>query len=163
MDIRPIIIIDSREQTPLVFRNLASAPGSLTSGDYSFAGGEEHFSVERKSIADLVACCAGSNRERFERELHRLRGYRFKRLLIVGTRAEIEAGGYRSNITPKAVLATLSAFECRYDCPVVFTPDPTAAALQVETWAYWFARETVKAYEAFTKGATAGTCKDTAA
>jgi hypothetical protein len=105
----------------------------------------------------------GSNRERFERELHRLRGYRFKRLLIVGTRAEIEAGDYRSNIKPQSVLHTLSAFEARYDCPVVFCPDPTAAALQVESWAYWFSREIVKSFEAFTKGAPAVACKDTAA
>jgi hypothetical protein len=33
----------------------------------------------------------GDNRERFERELHRLRGYRFKRLLVVGSEAEILA------------------------------------------------------------------------
>ena len=80
--------------------------------------------------------------------------------MIVGTRQEIETGSYRSNITPKAVLATLSAFECRYDCPVVFCPTPTAAALQVESWAYWFAREVMKSFEAFAKGATA---KDTPA
>ena len=163
MDIRPTIIIDSREQAPLRFANLPAIGGTLTSGDYSFAGGEDLFSIERKSIPDLVACCAGSNRERFERELHRLRGYRFKRLMIVGTRAEIEAGEYRSNINPKAVLATLSAFECRYDVPVVFIPDPTAAALQVETWAYWFAREIVKAHEAFTKGMMAGAVEDAVA
>jgi hypothetical protein len=28
----------------------------------------------------------GANRDRFERELYRLCGYRFKRLLVVGTR-----------------------------------------------------------------------------
>jgi hypothetical protein len=34
----------------------------------------------------------GENRERFERGLHRLRGYKFKRLLMVGSEAEILAG-----------------------------------------------------------------------
>jgi len=48
----------------------------------------------------------GQNRERFERELHRIRGYRFKRLLVVGSEAEILAGHYHSNIKPSAVLAT---------------------------------------------------------
>ena len=38
---------------------------------------------------ELVACCMGDNRVRFERELHRLRGYRFKRLLIVGSEKDI--------------------------------------------------------------------------
>jgi DNA excision repair protein ERCC-4 len=144
MDIHPVIIIDSREQTPLRFANLKAIPGTLTSGDYSFSGGEDHFSVERKSVADLVACCMGSNRERFERELHRLRGYRFKRLLIVGTRQEIETANYRSNIKPQSVLHSLNAFECRYDVPVVFCHDPTAAAIQVESWVMWYAREVTK-------------------
>ena len=49
-------------------------------------------SIERKTVSDLVGSCMGENRERFERELHRLRGYRFKRLLVVGSEAEILAG-----------------------------------------------------------------------
>jgi hypothetical protein len=89
--LRPVLVTDTREQLPLPFKRLASVRATLTSGDYSFRGGEELFAVERKSIADLVGCCVGDNRERFFRELHRLRGYRFKRLLVVGTRDEIEA------------------------------------------------------------------------
>lgn len=116
-DVRPVIVIDTREQTPLTFDRLASAPGTLTTGDYSFHGGEEVFAVERKTIPDLVACCMGVNRDRFFRELHRLRGYRFKRLLVVGTRAEIESGTYRSNIAPASILSTLRAIEVRFDVP----------------------------------------------
>jgi ERCC4-type nuclease len=140
--VRPVIVVDSREQIPLPIRRLASTVATLTSGDYSFAGGEELFAVERKSIPDLVQCCMGDNRARFERELHRLRGFRFARLLIVGTRAEVEGHQYRSNISPRAVLHTLAAFEARY-VPVVWAPDPDSAARLVETWAWWFARELV--------------------
>jgi len=101
------------------------------------------FAVERKTVADLVSCCVGENRERLERELHRLRGCRFARLLIVGTREEIEAGSYRSRIPPASVLHSLAAWEARF-VPVVFWPTPNAAACQVESWAYWFAREAVQ-------------------
>jgi len=139
----PVLITDTREQAPLAFTRLPHRTGTLQSGDYSFAGGEELFAVERKSIADLVGCCMGSNRERFARELHRLRGFRFKRLLIVGAVADIEAGSYRSNITPAAVLATCAAIEARFDIPVVFAACPADAALQVESWAAWCAREMV--------------------
>ncbi len=142
--IRPCVVIDSREQTPLVFRRLPAVTGTLATGDYSFSGGEELFSVERKSIPDLVACCVGDNRERFERELHRLRGHRFKRLLVVGTRVEVEQHRYRSNVTPKAVLATLAAFEVRYDVPVVWADTPAEAARMIESWAWWFSREIVQ-------------------
>jgi DNA excision repair protein ERCC-4 len=142
-DVRPVIVIDTREQTPLPFARLASERGTLQTGDYSFRGGEELFAVERKSVADLVGCCVGENRERFFRELHRLRGYRFKRLLVVGTREEIERHDYRSNVAPKAVLATLSALEVRFDVPVMFSPTPEDAGRQIESWTYWFAREIV--------------------
>ena len=144
-DVRPVIVIDTREQTPLAFARLQSVPGTLTTGDYSFRGCEELFAVERKTVPDLVACCVGESRERFFRELHRLRGYRFKRLLIVGTREQIAAGEYRSAIAPRAVLATLRAIEARFDVPVVFAADPPAAAKEIESWAYWFAREIVEA------------------
>ena len=141
--VKPTIIVDTREQTPLTFTRLAFVRGTLQSGDYSFLGGEELFAIERKSVADLVACCIGENRERFERELHRLRGFRFKRLLVIGDEAEVLAGHYRSNVKPKAVLNTLSAFEARYDIPVVWSASPESAALLVESWAWWVSREIV--------------------
>jgi len=141
-DCRPVIVVDTREQTPLVFSNLASVTGTLQSGDYSIRGLENSFAVERKSIPDLVSCCTGENRERFERELHRLRGFRFKRLLIVGTRAEVEQHRYRSNLAPKVVMGSLAAWEIRFDVPVVWAAPHEAAAL-IEQWSWYFAREVV--------------------
>jgi ERCC4-type nuclease len=147
--VRPVILIDSREQTPLrftrlPFRTLREEEGEgLYSGDYSIAGCETLFAVERKSIADLVSCC-GPGRERFERELHRLRGFRFARVIVTGPRSDIEASNYRSTMAPRAVLSTVCAFEARYGLPVVFCADETAAAEQVEVWAYWFAREVLE-------------------
>ena len=140
----PTIIVDTREQCPLIFERLESRPGTLQSGDYSVAGLQDLFSIERKTVSDLVGCCMGENRERFERELQRLRGYRFKRLLVVGSEAEILAGQYHSNIKPQAVMATLGAFEARYDVPVVFRHTPELAAAQIERWAFWFSREMVE-------------------
>jgi DNA excision repair protein ERCC-4 len=142
-DHEPVIVYDSREQTPLLFTRLQSVRGTLQSGDYSIIGLENLFSVERKSIDDLAGCCMGQNRERFERELHHLRGFRFKRLLIVGSEEEILAARYRSAIRPQSIMASLATWETRYDLPVVFSPTPEAAAAQVERWVYWFAREAV--------------------
>ena len=140
-DVRPVVVTDTREQTPLPFSRLMTERGTLATGDYSFLGGEDLFAIERKSVADLVGCCVGENRERFFRELHRLRGYRFKRLLIVGSREEIESGTYHSNIPPKPVLATLCAIEARFDVPCVFSPTPETAGREIERWVFWFARE----------------------
>ena len=108
---RPVIVIDTREQDSLPFGRLTTKAGTLVSGDYSVCGLEHLFAIERKSIGDLVGCCMGESRKRFERELHRLRGFRFKRLVVVGTESQILKDDYRSNIKPQSVLGTLSAFE----------------------------------------------------
>ncbi len=141
----PCVIIDTREQEPLPIRRLPTIRAGLYSGDYSVAGLENIFAVERKSVADLVACCTAANRERFVHELHRLRGYRFRRLLIVGARVEIEQGRYRSHIKPAAVLGSLAAWEIRFDVPIVYEPDPVKAGTMVETWAWYAAREAIHA------------------
>lgn len=142
----PTLIVDSREQDPLVFQKLPTERGTLQTGDYSIKGCEDLFAVERKSIADLVGSVT-TERDRFEREMHRLRGFRFKRLLIVGAEAEIKTHRYRGNANPKAILHSVRAFEVRYDCPVVWQAFPDKAAEQVESWAFWFAREIQKAAE----------------
>jgi ERCC4-type nuclease len=111
---------------------------------------EHLFAVERKTVDELPGIVTGE-RERFERELCRLRGYRFKRLLVVGTRAEVEQGRYRSNVNPRSVLHSLAAWECRYDIPIVWEPTPDAAAVRVESWAFWYAREIVENVNAIVK------------
>lgn len=158
-----ILVQDSREQDPLKFEHLPCVVRGLTSADYSIVGFESEFGIERKSIEDLVGCCMGENRERFERELHRLRGFRFKRLVIIGGRGLIETQRYRSKISPKAVLATLSAFEVRWDIPIAFCETPEAAALQIERHAFYFVREYVKRINDLLRGSRAfqGTITET--
>ena len=142
--LRPVIVVDSREQVPLTFTRLQSVRGTLYSGDYSVRGLENKFAVERKNLDDIANCCVNSNRDRFERELHLLRGFCFTRLLIIGTREDIAAGRYHSKIIPSAVLATLDAFEFRYSIPLVFCSSPAQAAIAIEHWVWRFAREVVK-------------------
>jgi ERCC4-type nuclease len=156
-DLHPVVVVDTREQDPLPITRFPVIRAALQSGDYSAAGMEDLFAVERKTVSDLVACCMGDNRDRFERELHRLRGFRFKRLLIVGSRQAIEAGTYRSNIRPTSVLASLAAWECRFDVPPVFAPTPEAAAALVEDWVWWYCREAVEGVNGLLRGVRAAT------
>jgi hypothetical protein len=53
-DAQPIIEIDSREQTPLVFTRLRSVHGTLSEGDYGISGVVD-FAVERKGSLDELA------------------------------------------------------------------------------------------------------------
>ena len=146
---RPVIAIDTREQLPLgPFTRLQTVRGTLNAGDYSVAGLEHLFSVERKSIPDLAGCITGSNRDRFERELWRLQPYEFRRLLIIG--ASDDSGilnfPYQSRINPRAVLASLYAWQARFGIPFVLAPSPAVGARLVELWAIYWARE--KCHEA---------------
>lgn len=132
----PIIITDTREQTPLIFATLSSKRGTLTSGDYSVQGLEHDIAIERKSIPDLCGSLT-RGRERFERELHRLRGFEFARVLIVGSPHEVQTQASNS----KAVFSSISAFEARYKVPFIWEPNPELAARLVERWAWFFWRE----------------------
>jgi len=146
----PTIVVDSREQVPLQFTRLPTATAGLVTGDYSVAGLEDHFAVERKSVADLVGSVM-QGRERFERELARLRGYEFRRLLVIGTRDDIASGRYVSQANPKAVLASVDTFEVRYSTPVVWEPDAAVAAALIERWACYFATEVRKRADRLTR------------
>ena len=54
-------------------------------------------------------------------------------------------------------MATLFAFEVRYDVPMVFASPPTAARL-IERWAAYFAREAVVAINDLWRSTASETC-----
>jgi ERCC4-type nuclease len=132
----PILIKDTRERVPLVFENLACELGTLQSGDYSLKSLEDVFTIERKTVPDLCQSLT-RGRERFERELHRLRGYDFARVLIVGSPHEVQAMA----ANPKAIFSSITAMETRWRVPVIWEPTPAIAARLVERWAWFFWRE----------------------
>lgn len=116
MKTEPTIVQDSREQEPFVF-DLPVEVGTLATGDYSIRGLESLISVERKSLADLLACC-GHGRDRFRRELQRLRAYKFRLLIIESTPDEIDGGQWRSTLKPSHVWGSLASWTARYGLPV---------------------------------------------
>lgn len=129
----PTIIIDTKEQRPFVFQHLAAETATLFSGDYSIKALEHQFAIERKSVTDLCRSLT-QERERFERELHRLRGFDFARLLIVGDPMEVQ----RQANNPKAIFSSLSAMETRWRIPVVWEHSPEIAARLVERWVWFY-------------------------
>jgi ERCC4-type nuclease len=143
----PIIRADSREQLPLRFKRLRCVyDQTLSEGDYQILG-VKGFAVERKgSLDELAGNCVGQSRERLEKELFRLRPYRFKRLLIVGAVCDedILCYRYRSAISPKCVLGSLYAWQARFDIPFVLTSTPEKASRLLELWAHYYCRELVQ-------------------
>ena len=134
-DAEPVIVTDTREQTPLCFTHLRSERATLATGDYSVRGLEEVFAVERKSMADLVGSLT-RERARFMREMHRLRGFQFARLLIVGTEMELMQLVNMGRANLAQVEHSLLAISIRYGVPAVRVDTPERAAVIVQTWAW---------------------------
>ena len=153
---KPTLVIDSREQTPLKFTNLQTVAGTLYAGDYGIQGSlfRHRFAVERKSADDLVQSLT-RDRERFERELLRLRSYDFRRVLIECNEETIINQRYRSKASPKAVMHSIYAFEIRYDVQFIFAGTRERAARLIERWATYYWREQMKMAEYMTKNTRA--------
>ncbi len=139
MKISPTILVDTREQCPWQFENLPSERATLDAGDYSVKGLEHLIAVERKSLDDLLAC-VGRGRDRFRRELQRLRSYRFRCLVVEADHADLEGGVWRSQLKPSHVLGSLSAWQCQFELPIWLAGNHERAGRFAEKYLYQAAR-----------------------
>jgi DNA excision repair protein ERCC-4 len=121
-------VIDTREQHPFDLKPMQTVPGTLNVGDYSIFGLESVIAIERKSLPDLVACC-GRERERFQRELDRLRGWPVSAVVIECSWEDIQSGDWRSQLTPGQVRASLESFIAQGHCIVMGGNRKTASKL----------------------------------
>jgi len=113
-----IAIIDTREQSPLCLDPLKTISKGLSTGDYSVCGLESRISIERKSLNDFVQCCTYS-RERFERELVRMREYEFRAIVDESTWDAIQLKHYHGATHPNAVLGSAMAFAMMANVPII--------------------------------------------
>jgi ERCC4-type nuclease len=127
-DARPTIIIDSREQRPLDFGDWPTERAGLDTGDYSLRGFTDLIAIERKSLPDLVMCC-GRERDRFMRELNRLRAYRYRAVVVEATYKKIQGGKWRSQLKPAHVIGSIASWGAKFNIEFVFAGDPEGAAV----------------------------------
>ena len=122
------IVCDSREQAPYRFDGypVVVEVGALASADYSLHGFTDRIGIERKSLPDLVACL-GVERERFARELARLRGYDCAAVVVEATADDLRAGHFRAKLNPEAAWQSVLAFTQRYRIPFIFCDDRSDA------------------------------------
>ena len=146
------VVVDSREQAPFHFQDYDAdvTQGTLTAGDYSLAGLESLVAVERKSLPDLVACL-GRERERFERELERLRGFEAAAVVVESPMSALALGEYRSALNPKAAYESVVAFMCRYRITFYFAQDRRGAERFTFSFLRHFQRTIERRYAAATK------------
>ena len=142
----PVIIVDTREQEPFAFTG-ETVEGTLATGDYSVKGLEHLITVERKSLPDLLAC-VGRERDRFKRELQRLRAYRFRLLVVESDAAELEGGTWQSRVRPSHVLGSLAAWTAQYALPIWLGGNHDACGRFVERYLFQAARTVLNDYAA---------------
>lgn len=122
------IIIDQKEQRPWTFPDdIETEPGTLQTGDYTLKGLEELIAIERKELGDLVGCVTGE-RDRFKRELLRLRSYRCKCVIVEGALSDVIEHRYRALTTPESIIGSVASWQSKYDVPFVWAGDRAGAA-----------------------------------
>jgi DNA excision repair protein ERCC-4 len=118
------IVQDSREQSPFSFCGIPVevTVDGLEAGDYSLRGFERRIAVERKELQNLVGCLSGE-RDRFERELARLRGYDCAAVVVEAPAYALRTGHYRGKLDAGAAWQSVLAFSMRYRIPFIFCAD----------------------------------------
>ena len=114
---------------------------ALKTGDYAVEEMEGALCLERKSLADIVACTV-TYRERFLASCARLARFRWKAILIEATFEDIK-GGFEpfdipSGVHPNAVVGTLDAIEAKFGIPILYTS--TVRRLATERAASWLSK-----------------------
>ncbi len=145
------IVTDTREQKPFLFDRfplVTTCKGTLPAGDYSLRTMESFVALERKALDDLISClCHG--RDRFERELLKLRGYALKAVIIEGSISDVSRKNYRSDMHPTAVLQSCLAFFVRYQVPFLFCETRRTAEYVTVSLLEKYLREHVKTLETY--------------
>lgn len=99
------ILIDSREKKPADVSPMKSLRATLPSADYTVLGLENFVAIERKSLQDFIQC-VGRERERFEREIQRLRAFEVSAVVIEADWAHLELKQYRGEVSPEAAIGS---------------------------------------------------------
>lgn len=126
------VVIDTREQVNghitkyLTEKDVSVINRKLDIGDYACQIGdlsfERDFVIERKRNLDELCGNLTSDRDRFEREFIRSKAYGTKVFLLIedATWDDVFLGNYRSKMTPKALRASLMAWQAQFNITVIF-------------------------------------------
>ncbi len=152
---KPVVLIDTREKTPLNLSRLKNWIAgekrmALKAGDYSVEGMEKLLILERKTLTDLITTLI-QERARFFRQCEKMAKYRWKGLLVEASYEDVKTTYdpdiYNTSAHPNAVSGTLDALEARYGIPVIYTSiyrplaEEKAASWLSKHFTYWYLEE----------------------
>lgn len=154
-----VVLVDTREHPNRKFNERVASFGypweraKLDFGDYSCKytdlSGEERslkdtIAIERKMDANELALCFGKERRRFEREFLRAKEAGAKIYLLVEEECwesiyNGEYGSnprYRSKLNPRALVASIHAWQARYQMNLQFCEEGTTGILIADILRY---------------------------
>ena len=144
---KPVVLVDTRERKPFPLHvNHPNWIGgerrvALKTGDYTVMGMENLLALERKNLADLVACTV-TYRRPFLAACDRLARFRWKAILIEATYEDIKGGfesfAIPSAVHPNSVCGTLDAIEAKFGIPFIYAS--TVQDLATERAASWLSK-----------------------
>lgn len=152
-----VLLVDTREQDTPALRKRLEASGrpferaTLKSGDYSarfiLPDGSscslaDRVVVERKMSAGEISQNFTRNRDRFIREFERLKAAGTRSHLIIENSSweDIAGHNYRTLFAPRAFIASLMAWQARYDVRIHFCRPETTGWL-IERILYYELKE----------------------
>lgn len=92
---------------------------SLVTGDYTVEGLEDIITIERKSLEDYLGCI-NQSRDRFKRELMRMKAYRFRLVLIEASVRDVYEFSGHAQVHPNSVIGSTMSWIARYQVPFMF-------------------------------------------
>lgn len=136
------VVVDSREQCPFCFEGypVEVEVGALASADYSLHGFTDRIGIERKSMQDLIHCL-GPDRERFSRELQRLKAYDSSAVVIEQPQSVLRLGHYRSAMNAESAWQSVIALSMRFRVPFWFCDSRADAEAVTFNFLRHFARD----------------------
>lgn len=132
-----IVVIDTREQLPYGFSGCRVSSSKLDAGDYSLEGWEDKVVIERKSATDFYGSIT-QDRDRFERELERLRDYKFKGLVIEEEEQDLLCPeSYGRGISRNSIYGSIISFEIKYGLNVYYGSRKYCENKVLNWFVYW--------------------------
>ena len=132
--VKPVVIVDTREQLPLSFSDAVSTVRrALPAGDYSLEWLELQVAVERKEINDFVNTVI-HDKIRFRKELRRLGGYQLACVAVEANVGDVLARRYTSEAHPNSVLGAAHAIFVDFGVPVFWWGSRPECRLMVERY-----------------------------
>lgn len=149
------LLVDTREQKPFAFERfqVEVERATLPAGDYSLPGFEDRVAIERKELNDLIGCLT-SGRDRFERELSKLRFYDLAAVVVEASLEDVSKGRYRSEMKPHAALQSIFSFCVQYRVPFVWAGNRAGAEYATFSLLEKYLAEIEKRFRAVSKAQT---------